>query len=241
MKIKGVKMKTALIFAAAFATLVQGASAGSDGDGTKVYLYEVEVGGGGNTFMENMYLIVKKDEMTALIIDPGNRSKEMERFIARKEIQVQAILNTHGHFDHIGANSHYAELYKVPIWCGVADKGMFKKDREKNAPTHFFEADRTLALGAFEVKVLTTPGHSAGSACFLSGGNLFSGDTLFKKGIGRTWGKDEAKIKERREEVIENIKRKLLILPRDTKVYPGHGEDTRIKYEARDNPYLQGD
>ena len=234
-------MKRILIFAVTCLVLLNGVWAGSDGDGTKVYLYEVEVGGGGNTFMENMYLIVKKDEMTALIIDPGNRSKEMERLIARKEIQVQAILNTHGHFDHVGANGHYAELYKVPIWCSVADKGSFAGGNKKNAPTNFFEEDRTLALGEVEVKVLTTPGHSAGSACFLIGGNLFSGDTLFKKGIGRTWGKDEAEIKERREEVIGNIKRKLLILPKYTDVYPGHGKETLIKYEARDNPYLQGD
>ncbi|RKX34111.1 MAG: MBL fold metallo-hydrolase [Verrucomicrobia bacterium] len=233
-------MKKRLILGVMFVAMLNGVLAGSDKDGTKVYLYEVDVGSGGNAFMENMYLVVRKDDMSAIIIDPGNTSEKMERFIARKEIQVRAVLNTHGHFDHIGANSHYAKLYNVPVWCSAADKGMFVNENKKNMPTDFFDEDQTLTLDEFEVKVITTPGHSPGSACFLIGGNLFSGDTLFKEGIGRTFG-NEVQKRESRKQEIGNIKRKLLILPRDTEVYPGHGEDTRIKYEARDNPHLQRD
>ena len=228
-------MKRMLIFGVMVMTLLNGVLAGSGKDDMKIYLYEVEIG---KNFTENTYLIVKKDERVALIIDPGKRSEEMERFIARKNIRVRAVLNTHGHFDHTGANRHYAELYKVPIWCGAADKGMFVKEKKKNMPTHFFDEDQALTLAEFEVKLITTSGHSPGSACFLIGEQLFAGDTLFKESIGRTWGKDEAEQQRRQEEEIGIIKRKLLVLPGSTDVYPGHGDKTTIKHEASNNPFL---
>lgn len=91
----------------------------------------------------------------------------------------------------------------------------------------------------FRIQIITTPGHSAGSVCYLINGRLFSGDTLFNGAIGRTWGASEAEEQKKAQELILNIKAKLFVLPESTLVFPGHDELTDIGHEKLYNPYLK--
>lgn len=196
-----------------------------------VQRFTVAIPSGEDTFEENTYLITDMQSGQGLIVDPGMKSKELEETIATSHIAVQGILNTHGHFDHIGANGVYRAKYRADIYAHNADKPFYRNANK--LPTHWISDEKELKLGVFKVRVLRTPGHSPGSCCFLVGKHLFSGDTLFKGTIGRT-PNDTAT-----ERLVRNVKRKLLTLPMDTVVYPGHGETTLLDVEKRENPFLQ--
>lgn len=204
----------------------------------QIYRYEVKVGSMPNLFSENTYLLVDKIKNSGVIIDPGNRDRDMEKFIAENKIDIKFILNTHGHFDHVGANGYYLKKYGVEVYGNKLDSSLYA-DVDKN---NFLSIDiqnlDEIVFADNSLKVIKTPGHSAGSVCFLIDGMLFSGDTLFENSIGRTWGKDELEISRKRAQEINSIKSKLLIFPDGVVVYPGHGDDTTIGEERRNNPFL---
>lgn len=188
-------------------------------------------------FYENLYLAYDPQTSAALLIDPGTRSEAMERFVERNHLWVRAILNTHGHRDHIGADGYYAGKYRAPICAHIADKPFFEG---KPYGVNFFEEGALEILwGGFQIRVLYTPGHSPGSVNYLVRGVLFSGDTLFAGGIGRTWGETAEERKRLREQVKRGIREKLFLLPDSTPVYPGHDEATTIGTEKGTNPYFQ--
>ena len=199
--------------------------------------FETGVGTESISFTENIYLLYSDSNSQGIIIDPGNINSTLEQFIAEKQIQILAILNTHGHWDHIGANKYYSEKYSVPIWGNISDTPLYELNI-KNSPTNYFDKETELNIGIFTFRIITTPGHSMGSTCFLIENILFSGDTLFKESIGKTWGDSIRERKQKAQQEIDNIKRKLLILPEDTIVYPGHRNETTIGYETKYNPYL---
>lgn len=196
-----------------------------------VQRFTVSIPYGKKSFEENVYLLTDKNSGQGLIVDPGVKSRELEKIIDTSRISVQGILNTHGHFDHIGANGIYKAKYKAEIYAHTADKSFYRN--RKNFPTHWIRGEQDLKLGVFTVRVLHTPGHSPGSCCFLVGKYLFTGDTLFKGTIGRTPDGNATK------RLVQNVKQKLLTLPMDTVVYPGHGETTLLEAEKRENPFLQ--
>lgn len=137
---------------------------------------------------------------------------------------VVAILQTHGHTDHVQALPALVERLRVPVYAHPGDDYPVPVDRE-------LTDGMLLDLGRRQVKVLHTPGHTPGGVCFHHGRHLVSGDTLFPGGPGNTWG-DAAAF----AQIIESIERKLFVLPDDTSVYPGHGDDTTIGAER---PSLQ--
>lgn len=201
--------------------------------------FSVAVGEGGS-FYENAYVVFHKESGDAVIIDPGAKDPRIETFIKSGNLTVKKILNTHGHGDHIGGNQYYAGLYGVKIAGHEADRPFYTGKNLGNIPHEFFGGpDHTLRCGNLVVTVFHTPGHSPGSVCFFIGDYLLSGDTLFNEGVGRTWGGTEAEKRKKMEQQISHIKAKLLSLPDDTPVYPGHGSSTTIGDEKSFNLYLK--
>lgn len=206
----------------------------------KVTCIEVTVGNEPDTFGENVYIVYNSKTKDAIIIDPGTRDNRIESFIKKNKLKVRKILNTHGHWDHCSANRYYADLYKVKIVVHEGDAPFFVDDQEKQKPKRFYSGKSRLKVKGFDIKVLCTPGHSPGSVCYLINGILFSGDTLFKGSIGRTWGETKEEKEKKAAQEVSNIKEKLLHLPEETRVYPGHGPSSTIGYEKKNNPFLKG-
>lgn len=192
----------------------------------------------------NCYLVMHKNSKKLLIIDPA---AETERIIARIEAmgaKPEAVLLTHGHFDHIGAVDELREKYDIPV-CGLDKEKEIFEDDYKNLsamvgkgftikPDRTFCDGERVAFGGMVCKVLYTPGHTIGSACyyFPDESVLFSGDTLFRCSVGRTDFPTGSM-----SQIHDSIHAKLFVLPEDTIVLPGHNEQTDIGYEKQNNPY----
>ncbi len=203
-----------------------------------VKIFAAMVGEMPNFFEENIYLLIDNKTKQAAIIDPGNRSRDMEEYIANSGLTVSMILNTHGHYDHVGANDYYSNKYDVNVFVSLLDEELFQELFTDSSVMKDLNLINTIKFGDNHIKVLKTPGHTPGSVSLLIEDILFSGDTLFKGSIGRTWGLPETKKRLQIQEV-NSIKQKLLVLPDATKVYPGHGKPTTIGYERKNNPFLK--
>ncbi len=201
-----------------------------------VRCYPVDVGVPSRPFYENTYLAFDPRNAEALIVDPGTRSVGMEDFVTRHALRVLAILNTHGHRDHIGGDCYYSGKYRAPVYAHAGDKEFFAK---MPCAVHYFEHEEILEIGGVEIRVLHTPGHSPGSVGFFVRGVLFSGDTLFAGGIGRTWADTNEDAWRLKKEEMANIRNVFFVLPAETPVYPGHDEATTIGDEKEKNPYFQ--
>jgi len=203
-----------------------------------VQLFIVSVGTGETKLTENTYIVFDDSSKDALIIDPGIADERIKRFIQEQKLKVGKILNTHGHYDHIGANRFFADLYRVSIMCSAEDSHFYMGDQADNKPDEFYPDNGELSVGSLKVKIIKTPGHSTGSVCLLINNRLFSGDTLFLGSIGKVWGKNKQELMEKREIEINSIKTRLFILPEETVVFPGHGLPTQIVREKKYNPIL---
>lgn len=185
---------------------------------------------------ENCY-IISNTSNNALAIDPGAEADLIFNKLVQNNLTLKTILLTHGHYDHIGAiNELVAKTGCKTICVGKEDIELLTDNKKSMADTVnqdavFLEdkilkvAEGTFKLEDLDVKVIKTPGHTKGSVCYLINGILFSGDTLFRNGVGRTdfWGGNSAELK-------RSLK-KLSKLPKDTIVCPGHGLKTRIGNE----------
>ena len=193
----------------------------------------------------NCYLYACMESKKAVIIDPGADGKKIHRWVLEKGLKVDYILLTHGHVDHIGAVDVLRDLLgEVLVGIHVDDAEMLA-DGTKNLSSYLGTAlvlknadfllqdGQEIMIGNGKLKVISTPGHSPGCVCFLSTEGLFSGDTLFAGSIGRTDFPGGSL-----EQLLKGVKDKLMILPDDTRVFPGHGEETSIGAEKRHNPYL---
>lgn len=194
----------------------------------------------------NCYIVSKTDE--AFIIDPGGDAEKIIR--AAKNFDVRYILLTHAHFDHIGGLNEVKEAFpeaKTAVhklekeWLYSAELNLSKNFGldsvyEQNVDIEL-EDGMALDFAGTKIKVLHTPGHTPGSTCFYMENSgkpvLFSGDTLFRSSIGRTDFPGGSGRK-----IVESIKTKLLTLPDETVVYPGHDENTSISLEKKLNPFL---
>jgi glyoxylase-like metal-dependent hydrolase (beta-lactamase superfamily II) len=183
-------------------------------------------------FFTNCYIIGCSKEKVCGIIDPGSEGEKIKKIVEIKNLKPIMIINTHGHFDHIGSNN----FFNLPVYIHKNDLE-FLSNPEKNLSSLFsipylcknevfvIEEKDIIKIGELNLEVLSTPGHTPGSICLKIQNVLFTGDTIFADGIGRT------DFPEGDEEELKNsIKTKILSLPDETIIYPGHGEYSKIKY-----------
>ncbi|GAA0457847.1 MBL fold metallo-hydrolase [Alkalibacillus silvisoli] len=193
----------------------------------------------------NCYVIEK--EGRALVVDPGGDTDQLIEYFQEHDIIPEAILLTHAHFDHIGGVEELRTYYKIDVYMHELERewltnpdlngsSRFQVGRisSNNEAEHFLEEGH-YNIGGFDFEVLHTPGHSPGSLSFWfeSDQKLIAGDTLFQMGIGRTdlpFGDHET--------LINAIRQKVLVLPDDTEVLPGHGPLTKVSTEKVKNPFL---
>ena len=193
----------------------------------------------------NTYLVKNQDTGELLIIDPADAAGRIQEKIGQMEGRPAAILLTHGHFDHMLAADALRSAYDIPVYACIQEKDLLKNARYNLsaswASPHVMEADRYLADGetfreaGFEIRLLHTPGHTEGSCCYYlpEEAVLFSGDTLFAGSVGRTDFPTSSGA-----DMRKSLQRLLSELPADTRVCPGHGEETTIAYEKRYNPFV---
>lgn len=188
-------------------------------------------------FQVNCYLIEEKNHW--IIIDPGSTPRRIIEKIG--EGKVEAILLTHGHFDHIGAVEELVKKYHCPVYISEEDEKMLR-DVSLNGsymvqaftvqtPVLFYP--NHLSLNGFDFDIFHAPGHTLGSVCLCMDSIMFSGDVLFKEGIGRTdlnWASPSQMV---------NTLNEIRKIIQDYVIYPGHGPSTTLFYEFEHNPYLR--
>lgn len=188
---------------------------------------------------ENCYLAGDKTEL--LVIDPGADAERIERRIREQGYCVKYIVLTHCHWDHIGAAAQIKEKTGAQLVIGCKEvkayldpyvnlMESFGVYAELSRPDMTVLEGDELVSGNYRFRVIETPGHTEGSLCLLCDDSLFSGDTLFQRGMGRV-DLPSGSMKK----IIVSIKNKLFTLPEETRVYPGHGAPTTIAYEKKHN------
>lgn len=195
----------------------------------------------------NCYIVSDKITKEAIVIDPAADADKVIEFLENNQLSLQAILLTHGHFDHILGVEGLKRHFGVKVYVGKAEEPLLSNpDWNYSAqvakhvsliPDELVEEGTQLVFGPLKCSVIETPGHTRGSVCyyFESEKVLFSGDTLFLESIGRC---DLPTGNAQR--LVESIVNELMILPDETIVYPGHGKETSIGYEKRNNAYIDG-
>lgn len=193
--------------------------------------------------MANCFIIGCEETKEAAVIDPGDEADKILMALAELKLTVKYIINTHGHFDHVGANKRLSEVTKAPILIHTLDAPLLNqlsataaawglKTENSPKPDRLLEDGDTITFGTITLKVIHTPGHSPGGISLYTDGHVFVGDTLFAGSIGRTDfpGGDY-------EVLIAGIRNKLFLLGDDVKVHPGHMGDTTIGTEKKTNPF----
>lgn len=193
----------------------------------------------------NCYFAINKETKEALVIDPGEEAARLMQQIREQGLTVAAILLTHGHFDHAGAAEELSAFCNAPIYAHEAEKETLESEKlnacwmigrkETYRADLFVKDEQELDLAGFHIRVLFTPGHTKGGCCyyFPYENVVFSGDTLFQMSVGRTDLEGGSM-----SQIVRSIQEKLMPLPEQTVVYPGHGEATTIETERMYNPYL---
>ena len=191
----------------------------------------------------NCYLVSNKSE--CIIIDPGADPNKIIEFLQSKKLTPKLIISTHYHADHIGGVKKLVEKFDIDFALGKNDlyyldnqpswvSNLITSYEKPPLPDILLSDGEKINIIGLEIKIIATPGHTPGSICIYLEDNIFTGDTLFKNGIGRgdLPGGDI-------DEEISSIKKKLLNLPDDVNVFPGHGESTKIINEKNNNIYLE--
>ncbi len=194
----------------------------------------------------NTYFVWNEENNEGIIIDPAGDQERIFDRVNQYGFKVVAILITHGHFDHVFALDEVRNKYKVPAYIGINEKEVLATPN-LNLTSSFLgqfislEADVYLndgeefTLAGMNIRAIEVPGHTVGGMCyyFVDDNVVFSGDTLFAGSVGRSdfpGGSGRA--------LVLGIQKGLYVLPDETKVYPGHGDDTTIGYEKVHNPFV---
>ncbi len=190
----------------------------------------------------NCYVIGSETARQGLIIDPGDEEHKILSVVRESGLEIKLLVATHGHIDHIGSIAELRKAIGAPILIHRSDAAALQGDgrffwaETFGPPTH---ADRLLQEGdAIDVAdlhftVINTPGHTYGGICLYGHGAVFTGDTLFHNGIGSSPIGTGT-----RSQLIDSIIEKLMALPPQTIIYPGHGSQTTVEAERKSNPYI---
>lgn len=183
----------------------------------------------------NCYVASCPDTKEAIIIDPGfdfsSEAKPISDYISRNNLTVKFVVNTHGHDDHVKGDKLFQEKYQAPICIHPFDEH-YVEESKTALPNILLDEGSVVSFGNETLKVIHTPGHTPGSICLVGEKLVFTGDTLFAGGIGRTDFAGGSM-----QDMQASLKR-LTSLPSHLLVYPGHGEATMIGEEKRSNPFL---
>lgn len=172
----------------------------------------------------NCYILASGGE--AVVIDPGANADQILEILKEKNLTLKYIINTHGHYDHIGASDKLAEATRAAVCIHPQDNNHVKAELK-------LDEGMDLHLKNLKLKILYTPGHTPGSITILAGDCLFTGDLIFRGSVGRTdlpggsW-----------ENLTKSLRR-ILSLPDSLIIYPGHGPETSLAEEKESNPFLQ--
>lgn len=194
----------------------------------------------------NCYIVACDKSLEGVVIDPGGDVDRIVGLVEKHGIKIHTIINTHGHFDHIGGNRQALTAFDAKLLIHQADAPMLNRSAEvarkyglqgENSPDAdaFLVDGMDIFFGTCRLKVLHTPGHTQGGCClyFEEEQLVITGDTLFAESIGRTDLPGGS-----HEQLLESIRRKLFTLPDDVIAYPGHGPQTTIGHEKSCNPYF---
>lgn len=204
-------------------------------------IQEYQVG----AIMTNCYFLINEETKETVIVDPGGSTKMLESRVSQEGLKPVAILLTHGHFDHASGAGELKQKYGIDVYAHEDEKETMKNPdinlstmlgitEQYDADVYVKEGD-ILHLAGFDMEVIHTPGHTAGGVCYYLKEQkiLLSGDALFCMSVGRTDFPGGSA-----STLIRGIKEKLMVLPDDVQVLPGHEGKTYIGYERDHNPYL---
>jgi glyoxylase-like metal-dependent hydrolase (beta-lactamase superfamily II) len=192
----------------------------------------------------NCYIVGCPETNQAMVVDPGAEGEKILQLLESLELQLQLVVNTHAHFDHVGGNALLVKQTGAELLLHPADLPLLDRAAEHAAgfglaatpspqPTRLIQEGERVEFGSLGFDILHVPGHSPGGVCLYGHGHLFAGDVLFAGSIGRTDlpGGDHRLL-------ISGIRQKLMVLPAATIVHPGHGPDTTIADERLHNPFI---
>jgi glyoxylase-like metal-dependent hydrolase (beta-lactamase superfamily II) len=196
----------------------------------------------------NCFILGDKQSNEGVVVDPGADGELVLAAVARFGLKIKYVINTHGHFDHIGSNRAVVEQTGAELFIHEKDVPLLSLARksaqmyglqvdDSPAPSRHLTDGMQLNFGKRTIEVLHTPGHTQGGCCLLLRNEqvVITGDTLFADSVGRTDLPGGS-----HEQLIASIKEKLMPLPDETVVWPGHGPSSTIGRERRLNPYING-
>jgi len=195
------------------------------------------------SLQSNCYVVYDEESLDAIVIDPGEQPGKIAEILAGRNLRVSHIVCTHGHFDHLGAVARLKEKTGAPIAMSGDDLELYLQAREQAVSWGFeieapprpdlLVAEGTeLAAGSLKFTVISTPGHSPGGICLYGQGVVFTGDTVFAGSVGRTdlyGGSMEA---------LKKSFARVMSLPPETRLFPGHGPSSTIEQEKRFNFFM---
>lgn len=193
----------------------------------------------------NCWIVGSEGSREGMVIDPGGNAEVINQAITASGFAIKIIVLTHGHSDHIAALYEVRERTGAEVAIHIADadflegRGQYSSQfgisyKTPPSPDRLLREGDIIDVGNKRFSVIHTPGHTPGSICLLSGKSVFTGDTLFRRGIGTTLMPGSS-----RPQLINSIITRLMVLPDNTTIYPGHGRETTIGAERRDNPYVK--